>query len=180
MMPEKVIASKQVYQGRRIGLRVDTVMMPSGRQTMREVAEYPNCVAVVALDTDNSVVLVRQYRHPVGKELLEVPAGGVDPGEEPRDTALRELEEETGYRAGKMERIGGAYTAPGYSTEFMHLFLATDLEPGSSRVEEDEIIEVVPVPLKRIRGLIASGEICDGKSIIGLLTLLASLEKRKA
>ena len=180
MMQEKVIASKQVYRGRRIGLRVDTVEMPSGRQTTREIAEYPNCVAVVAIDTDNSVVLVRQYRHPVGRELLEVPAGGVDEGEAPRDTALRELEEETGYRAGKTERIGGVYAAPGYSTEFMHLFLATELVPGESRVEEDEIIEVVPVPLKRIRGLIQSGEICDGKSVIGLLILLASMEKRKA
>jgi ADP-ribose pyrophosphatase len=179
-MSEKVMASNQVYQGRRVGLRVDTVTLPSGRQTTREIAEYPNCVAIVALDTDNSVVLVRQYRHAVGQDLLEVPAGGVDPGEEPRDAARRELEEETGYRAGKMQRIGGAYTAPGYSTEFMHLFLATELEPGSSRVEEDEIIEVVPVPLKRIRGLIESGDICDGKSIIGLLTLLASVEKRKA
>lgn len=180
MMPEKVIASQQVYRGRRIGLRVDTVTMPSGRQTTREVAEYPNCVAVVALDSDGSVVLVRQYRHPVGRELLEVPAGGVDEGEEPKDTALRELEEETGYRAGKMERIGGVYAAPGYSTEFMHLFLATELKAGDSRVEEDEIIEVVPVPLKRIRGMIQSGEICDGKSVIGLLTLLANMEKRKA
>ena len=179
-MPEKVIASQQVYRGRRIGLRVDTVTMPSGRQTTREVAEYPNCVAVVALDSDGSVVLVRQYRHPVGRELLEVPAGGVDEGEEPKDTALRELEEETGYRAGKMERIGGVYAAPGYSTEFMHLFLATELKAGDSRVEEDEIIEVVPVPLKRIRGMIQSGEICDGKSVIGLLTLLANMEKRKA
>ncbi len=179
MMQEKVTDSRQVFRGRRMGLRVDTVILPSGRQTTREVAEYPNCVAVVALDADKNVILVRQYRHPVERELLEVPAGGVDPGEEPRDAALRELEEETGYHAGKLERIGGVFAAPGYSTEFMHLFFAYDLVPGSSRVEEDEIIEVLSVPLKRIRGLIQSGEICDGKSVIGLLILLASMEKRK-
>jgi ADP-ribose pyrophosphatase len=174
-MQERTIDSKQIYEGRRIGLRVDTVVLPSGRETTREIADYPECVAVVAVDGD-IVVLVRQYRHPVGRELLEIPAGGIDPGEKPLQSAMRELEEETGYRAGKWELIGGAYTAPGYSTEFMHLFLATELEPGSSHVEEDEIIEVMPVPINRVRSMIESGEVCDGKSVIGLLTLLMRKE----
>jgi ADP-ribose pyrophosphatase len=158
---------------------VDKVVLPGGRETTREIASYPDCVAIVAVDAEDNVILVRQYRHAVGRELLELPAGGIEPGEEPEESARRELEEETGYKAGKMERIGGAYTAPGYSTEFMHLFLATDLEPGPSRAEDDEIIQVVPLSLSRIQDLLSSGEICDGKSVIGLLTLISSMEKNK-
>ena len=153
-------------------LRVDRVVLPSGRETTREVAAYPDCVAVVAVDADDNVILVRQYRHPVERALLEIPAGVIDPGEEPHHSAARELEEETGYTAGRLERIGGAYSAPGYSTEFMHLFLATELSLGPSHPEPDEIIEVVPVPLSAIRSMIDCGEVCDGKSVIGLLVLL--------
>jgi len=147
-------------------------VLPNGRETTREVAGYPNSVGIVALDGDENVILVRQYRHAVGKTLLEIPAGGIEDGEDPRRSALRELEEETGYTAASMEQIGGAYAAPGYSTEFFYLYLATEISPGPSRNDEDEAIEVVPVPLKDIPQLIRSGELCDGKSIIGLLTLL--------
>jgi ADP-ribose pyrophosphatase len=171
-MKERTLATENIYQGRRITLRVDRVMLPSGRETTREIADYPNSVGVVVLDEKDNVILVRQYRHAVGKTLLEIPAGGVEINETPRDGALRELEEETGYTARCIEQIGGAYAAPGYSTEFLHIFLATDLKTGPSRTEEDEFIEVVPVPLKDIQQLIQSGELCDGKSIIGLLTLL--------
>ena len=178
-MEERTLDSKQIYEGRRVSLRVDKVVLPGGRETTREIASYPDCVAIVAVDTGDNVILVRQYRHAVGRELLELPAGGIEPGETPEESARRELEEETGYRAGEMERIGGAYTAPGYSTEFMHLFLATELEPGPSRAEDDEVIQVVPVPLSRVEGLVTSGEVCDGKSVIGLLTLISNMEKNK-
>jgi ADP-ribose pyrophosphatase len=178
-MEERTLESKQIYEGRRVSLRVDKVVLPGGRETTREVASYPDCVAIVAVDNKGNVILVRQYRHAVGRELLELPAGGIEPGEAPEESARRELEEETGYKAGKMERIGGAYTAPGYSTEFMHLFLATDLEPGPSRAEDDEIIQVVPLSLSRVQDLLSSGEICDGKSVIGLLALISLMEKNK-
>ena len=171
-MKEQTLATKNIYQGRRISLRVDRVVLPSGRETTREVADYPNSVGVVALDERDNVILVRQYRHAVGKILLEIPAGGMEAGESPLDSALRELEEESGYTAGCIEQIGGVYAAPGYSTEFLHIFLATDLKAGPSRNDEDEYIEVTPVPLQNVMQLIQSGELCDGKSIIGLLTLL--------
>ena len=171
-MEEQTLATEKIFEGRRINLRVDRVVLPSGRETTREIAGYPNSVGIVALDEDDNVILVRQYRHAVVKTLLEIPAGGMEEGEDPRQSALRELEEETGFTAGNIEQIGGAYAAPGYSTEFLHLYLATGLRPGPSRNDEDEEIEVVPVPLKDIPRMIRSGELCDGKSIIGLLTLL--------
>jgi len=178
-MEERTLESRQIYEGRRVSLRVDRVVLPGGRETTREIASYPDCVAIVAVDADGNVILVRQYRHAVGREMLELPAGGIEPGEAPEESARRELEEETGYRSGNIKRIGGAYTAPGYSTEFMHLFLATGLEPGPSRAEDDEIIQVVPVPQSRVGDLVESGEICDGKSVIGLLILISSMEKNK-
>lgn len=178
-MEERTLESRQIYEGRRVSLRVDRVVLPGGRETTREIASYPDCVAIVAVDADGNVILVRQYRHAVGREMLELPAGGIESGEAPEESARRELEEETGYRPKDIRRIGGAYTAPGYSTEFMHLFLATGLEPGPSRAEDDEFIQVVPVPLSQIRAMIDSGEICDGKSVIGLLTLISDMEKNK-
>ena len=171
-MEEQTLATRKIFEGRRINLRVDTVVLPSGRETTREIAHYPNSVGIVALDEEDNVILVRQYRHAVVKTLLEIPAGGMEAGEDPRESAIRELGEETGYTAGSIKQIGGAYAAPGYSTEFLYLYLATGLKPGPSRNDEDEAIEVVPVPLKNVPQMIRSGELCDGKSIIGLLTLL--------
>lgn len=170
-MEEQTIDSRQIYAGRRVKLRLDRVMLHGGRETTREVVEHPDCVAIVALDAEDNVILVRQFRHAVAKELLEIPAGGVEPGEEPLKSALRELAEESGYTAGRIERLGGFYSSPGYCTEFLHLFLATELKPGPSQAQEDEILEVVPIPLKQVYRLIKSGEIRDAKSIAGLLAL---------
>lgn len=152
-------------------LRLDKVVLQGGRETTREVVEHPDCVAIIALDDEDNVILVRQFRHAVAKELLEIPAGGIEPGEEPLNSALRELAEESGYIAGNIKRLGGFYSSPGYSTEFLHLFLATELKPGPSQAQEDEIIEVVPTQLKQVHRLITSGEIQDAKSIAGLLAL---------
>lgn len=178
-MAEKLLASKRIYEGRLVNLRQDAVLLSSGRETVREVVEHPNCVAIVAIDSEDNVVMVRQFRKPVEGVLLEIPAGVIEPGEEPQQCALRELEEETGYMAGKMERIGGFYSSPGYSTEFLHLFLATDLHRGSTHPDEDEIIEVVSIPWEQIPGLIVAGEVCDAKSIVGLFTVAFSCEEVK-
>lgn len=169
MREERTLESQRIYEGRQVKLRLDTVVLPSGRKTTREVVEHPDCVAVVAIDSEDNVLLVRQFRKPAERVLLEIPAGGIEPGEQPIQCALRELEEETGYIAGKLERLGGFYSSPGYSNEYLHLFLATELREG--RAKGDEIIELVPIPVAEIPNLISSGEICDAKSIAGLCAL---------
>lgn len=170
---EETLSSKVVYSGRVVRLRVDDIKLPDGRQTSREVVEHGDCVAVIPLDADGNVLLVRQFRKPVEKDLLEIPAGCIDPGEEPVATVRREMREETGYLPRKIEKLGGFYASPGYCTEYLHLYLATDLVPDRLQAEDTDSIELVRVPLSRITGLIASGDICDAKSIAGLLLYLS-------
>jgi ADP-ribose pyrophosphatase len=143
-----------------------------GRKTTREVVEHSDCIAVVALDEQGNVILVRQFRHAVDRFLLEIPAGGMDPGEEPIDSVRRELQEEIGYFPRKIEKLGGFYTTPGYGTEYLHCFVATDLVPGRLVAEDTEDIDLVRVSPDEIPRLIASGEICDAKSIAALLVFL--------
>ena len=177
MTEEKTLSSQLIYDGRAVRLRVDTVRTAEGRETTRDIVEHADCVAVVTLDADNNVLLVNQFRKPAEKELLEIPAGGIDPGETPEETVRRELREETGYLPRKIERLGGFYSAPGYCTEYLYLYLAADLVPGPLHAEDTEGIQVVRVPISQIAGLIDSGKICDAKSIAGLLFFL---EKQKA
>jgi ADP-ribose pyrophosphatase len=172
MLPEKRLSSQQVYQGRGINLRVDTVQKPSGRKTTREVVEHSNCIVAVVLDDRNNVLLVRQFRYAVGKSLLEVPAGSIEPGEEPIDAVRRELQEEIGYLPQKIDSLGGFYTIPGYGTEYLYCYLTTDLVPSRLVAEDTEGIELVRVSQNQVPQLIASGEICDAKSIAALLTFL--------
>ncbi|MFH1483346.1 MAG: NUDIX hydrolase [Chloroflexota bacterium] len=172
---EKALSSRRIYQGRALGLRVDEVEMPSGRRATREVVEHPDAVVVVPLDGEGGVYLVRQYRQAVDKHLLELPAGGVEPGETPEACVVRELREEIGMRPGKIERVGGFYSAPGFCTEYLYLFLARDLRPDRLPAEDAEVIDVVHVALKEIPRLIASGEIEDSKTIAGLLLALSIL-----
>jgi ADP-ribose pyrophosphatase len=174
---EETLSSRLVYQGRVVRLRVDTVRMPSGRETTREIVEHDDCVAVIALDADGKVFLVKQFRKAVGKELLEIPAGGIDPGETPEAAVSREMREETGYRPRKVEWLGGFYSAPGYATEYLYLYLATDLIPSQLFAEDTEGISLVRVAPEEIPELISSGSICDAKSVAGLLSYL---EYRKA
>jgi len=171
-LSEETLSSQLIYDGRAVKLRVDTVRMADGRETKREIVEHIDCVAIVAVDADDNVLLVKQFRKPIGKELLEIPAGGIDPGENPVATVRREMREETGYLPQKVERLGGFYSTPGYCTEYLHLYLATDLTPSQLYAEDTESIKLVRVPVSQIPSLIASGSICDAKSIAGLLIFL--------
>jgi ADP-ribose pyrophosphatase len=172
MLPEEKLSSQQIYYGRAVNLHLDTVKKPNGKKTTREVVEHNDCAAVVAIDDKGNLLLVRQFRHAVGKFLLEIPAGGIDPGEKPVDSARRELQEEIGYLPKKIDKLGGFYSIPGYGTEYLHCYLATDLVPSRLVAEDTENIELVRVLPNQIPHLIASGEICDAKSIAALLTFL--------
>lgn len=171
MAGEKTLSSQLIYDGRAVKLRVDTVLTADGRETKREVVEHSDCVAIVAID-GNNILLVNQFRKPIEKELLEIPAGGIEPGEDPVATVRRELQEETGYLPRRVERLGGFYSAPGYCTEYLYLYLATDLIPSQLRAEDTANIRLVRVPVSQIRSLIALGSICDAKSIAGLFAFL--------
>lgn len=167
---ETVLGSDELYQGRKITLRVDRVRLADGRETTREVVSHPGAVAIVPLLPDGRVVLIRQYRHATGEVLLEIPAGTRDvPGEEPAATAARELAEETGYAAARFDHLADCYTAPGFCNELMSIFVATGLTPGDQRLMADETIGVEACPLDTAIGLIASGAIRDAKTIVGLL-----------
>jgi ADP-ribose pyrophosphatase len=171
---EKLLSSKEIFRGRAVNLRVDTIEKISGQVTTREIVEHQDCIAVVVVDDADNILLVKQFRRPVDKVLLEIPAGGVEDGEDPQDCVRRELQEEIGYLPGKIQKLGGFYAAPGYCTEYLHLFLATDLTASRLVAEDTDEIEVVRVPAHGILAMIDSGEICDAKSIAGLLKYLGS------
>lgn len=168
-MQEKVIHSERVFTGRVVNLRVDTVRLPNGRTSQREIVEHRGAVAVVPLLDDETVLMIRQFRLAVNEVLLEVPAGTLEPDEPPEICAARELEEETGYRANTLRKLFSQYLAPGYSQEILHVFLAQHLKKTAQRMEEDENVEVVSMPLHRAVEMVLSGEIRDAKTIAALL-----------
>lgn len=162
-----VLSSEEIYAGRVIRVGVDRVR--EGELTyMREVVWHNGGAAAVACFADATVALVRQYRHPAGRRVLELPAGRLEAGEPPEACAARELEEELGVVAGRMETLSEFYTTPGFCSERLWVFLATDLRETATNRDEDEIIEVVRLPFARALSLVASGEIDDAKTIIGL------------
>jgi len=163
-----VLSSKRVYEGRIINLRVDTVALPDGRTGTREVVEYAGAVAIVPVNENGELLLVRQYRHAVGKTLLEIPAGKLEPGEEPAASARRELLEETGCEAERLTRLISFYSTPGFTTEKLHLFLATGLTLKEQNLDDDEFIYVATIPCERALEMIWTGEICDAKSVAGI------------
>ncbi len=177
MGEEKTLSSQVIYDGCVVRLRIDTVQVADGRETTREIVEHADCVAIVAVDDKDNVLLVRQFRKAVEKELLEIPAGGIEPGEDPVAAVQREMREETGFLPGKVEVLGGFYSSPGFCTEYLYLYLATDLTHSPLQAEDTDSIELTTVPFGQIPGLITSGRICDAKSIAGLSIYL---ELRKA
>ena len=175
---EETIDSAIAFQGRLLRVRVDNVRLPDGHRSTREVVVHPGAVAMVPLLDAEHVLLVRQWRHPAGRALLEIPAGTLGAGEDPRDCAVRELMEEVGYRPRTLTRLAGIFLAPGYSSECLQLFLAEQLTPERLAQDEDENIEIVSLSWHDIDELLLRGEIGDAKTLAGLLLAQKVLRQR--
>lgn len=168
--PEALIVSQERFSGRLIRITVDRVRLPSGFEAEREVVHHPGGVGVVALSDNGSVLLVRQYRHPAGELLWEIPAGGREPGESPLETARRELGEETGFAAEAWLGVGATFLAPGYSTELLWYFRATGLTPvGNFQPDPDELLEVRSFSPAELAELVFRGQLRDAKTLAGLV-----------
>jgi ADP-ribose pyrophosphatase len=170
---EKTISSEMIFKGRVLSLRIDQVRVPNGNQAEREIVEHPGGVTILALNDEGKILMVEQFRKPAEESLLELPAGKLETDENPENCAGRELIEETGFQAAKIEPLFSFYTSPGYSEEYLHLFLATDLREVGTDPDENEIIINHQIDKKNIIPLIKSGRIKDSKTIIGLLYYLA-------
>lgn len=166
---ETTLSTKNIFSGRIINLRQDEVMLPNGRKSTREIVEHPGAVALVAIDKNQEILMVRQYRKAVEKDLLEIPAGKLEKGETKETCAKRELMEETGYFPKDLKYITSFYTSPGFSNEIMHLFFAQKLERKTREADFDEYLKMEKIPFQKAINKIFDGEIMDGKTIIGLL-----------
>lgn len=170
----KVLERKVIYDGKKLHVRVDRAIEPSGKEVTRELVVHPGAVAIVARPSPDEVVLIRQFRYSVGQTMLEIPAGTLERDEDPRECAFRELEEETGYRAAEMVERAQFFTTPGFTTELMYLYEATGLTKTQTNLDEDEIIEVEIVSCAEALRMTEDGRIQDAKTLVGLLKLLRS------
>jgi ADP-ribose pyrophosphatase len=166
--------TESIYQGRAINVWREQVLYPDGRKATIEVIKHPGAVTILPLDQQGNIWFVRQYRHPAGQLLLELPAGTREPGEAPEITAAREIREEIGMAAESLEELNGFYMVPGYSTEYMHTYLATGLYPAPLAMDENEYIQVEKYPIAEVYTMFDRGEFIDGKT----LALLAAARKR--
>lgn len=167
----KLIDSREIHAGRVVNLRVDTVDLPNGSRATLEIIRHVGAAAVVPIDADGNVVLVRQYRYATDGYLLEIPAGKLDAGEEPSACAAREMEEEVGLRARELIPMGAIWTTPGFTNERIWLFAARNLEPVEQALEADEVLTVERLPMEEAIRRAQTGEIEDGKSVCALLRL---------
>ena len=160
-----------IYKGKIIELSVETVTLPNGAMADVELITHPGAAAVVPFKDDRTVIMIRQYRHAVGGYIYEIPAGKLQSGEDPRDCAKREVEEEIGYKVGTLEPLVSFLTTPGFTNEIIHIFSGKDLTPGTQNLGADEVLEIIELPLARTMDLIKDGTINDAKTIIGLQTV---------
>jgi ADP-ribose pyrophosphatase len=168
-MPFELIKSEPLFQGRAFKIRRDHMRTPDGRETRFDIVEHGGSVILIPIDQDGNLLFVRQYRHAAGKDLLELPAGTRD-GDEPfEECAAREIREETGMEAGNLRKVGEFYLAPGYSTEFMEVYLATDLRPNPLKADDDEFLFLEKIPLQRALQMAEQGDMPDAKSLAALL-----------
>lgn len=159
---------KTIFKGKVVTLTLETVTLPNGATVELEVVRHPGAAAIVPMKDERTVILIRQFRLAAGGYIYEIPAGKLHPGEDPHLCAERELEEEIGYRAGKIERLETFFTAPGFTDEVMHLFLATGLTKTKQNLDHDEVLEVIEMPLEGAIARIRDGTIRDAKTIVGL------------
>lgn len=167
---------KNIYKGKVVVLNVDTVTLPNGATVDLEVIRHPGAAAIVPMKDDGTVILIRQFRHAAGGFIYEIPAGKLHPGEDPRDCAARELEEEIGYRASSFELLTSIFTAPGFADEVIHIYKGTGLTKGRQKLDHDEVLNVVELPIEKAIAQIQDGTIRDGKTIVGLQAVY--LQKR--
>ncbi|MCD7854674.1 MAG: NUDIX hydrolase [Clostridiales bacterium] len=165
----KTLKTENIFKGKILDIKVDTVLLPNGNTTTREVVIHNDAAAMVAVDDEGKILFVTQYRHAIGQDLLEIPAGILEEGEDPQECALRELEEETSYKAGKIRHLTSFHTSAGCSNEVLHIYLCTELTKGSYNYDEYEFLTDSRLTLDEAMSKILSGEITDSKTIIGIL-----------
>ncbi len=167
---EKTVSTEHIFDGQIIKVRKDTVRLPNGGTGTREIVEHPGGVAVVALDNEKNVYLVRQYRHPFEEVILEIPAGKLDHhGEDPFGCCKRELKEETGFSAEKFDYLGAFMLSPGFCREWIHIYLARNLTAGDACLDPDEFLEVEKLPISKLVEMIMDNQIKDAKTVMGIL-----------
>ena len=167
--------TEKVYRGRAFDVRRDRVRLPNGNITQLDIVEHVGAVTLIPIDEEGRVLFVRQYRHAAGEHLLELPAGTLEVGEPPIECARREVREETGMAADTLEKVGEFFLAPGYSTEYMYIYLATGLRPDPLPGDQDEFLSLVPLEVEQVYELIRNGEIRDAKSIAAMMLMRARL-----
>lgn len=167
-MTARIISTERFFKGRIIEVERDILRDDEGREMVREVVRHPGGAGGLPLFDDGTVALVRQYRHPAGRELLEIPAGRIEPGEDPESCARREIESEIGYRPERLEKLSEFFSTPGFCEERIFVYLATGLVPSEQALDEDEVVEIVRLPLEQALSLVHRGEIEDAKTIIAL------------
>lgn len=166
---EITIKTDKIYTGKILNLKVETVELPNKKYSKREIVEHSPAVCIVAVTDNDELLMVKQYRKPIEKHIYEIPAGMIEIGELPRDAAYRELEEETGYKAGSMEYLSEFFTSPGFCTEKMHVFLAKDLVQTKQHLDSDEFIEIEYIPFEKALLMLDRCEITDAKTILSIL-----------
>jgi ADP-ribose pyrophosphatase len=166
---EKTVESREVYKGGIISVNVLDVVLPDGKRAKRDVVRHPGASVIIPLSEDSELYMVRQFRKPIERETLELPAGKLDSGEDPKECAKRELKEETGLEAEEMKPLISLYSTPGFSDEILHMFVATGLKEGKACADEDEFISWEKIPVKKLVDMVLNHEVTDGKTIIGIL-----------
>lgn len=177
---EKTIKSQLLYEGRIIDVRLDTVALPNGKQSTREIVNHPGAVAIIPINDNGELLLVRQFRKALEKEIYEIPAGKLEKGENPDACALRELEEETGFKSDVLEKVASFYTSPGFADELIHIYYTKSLIKGKEQLDEDEFLDLVPVSLDEARSMVSDGRIHDAKTVYAVQYLeILELKKKQ-